>query len=59
MAERNTAREIAYSVLRQYRQVYLSLDDLVRIAKELGYAVLDFSKSLKEGSTEILIRELG
>ncbi len=59
MADRNTARGRAYSLLRQHMQSRLSLDDLVNIAGELGYSVIDFSHTAREGNAETLIRELG
>ena len=59
MADRNTARGRAYSLLRQHMQSSLSLDDLVNIAGELGYSVIDFSHTAREGNAETLIRELG
>lgn len=59
MADRNTARGNAYSLLRQHMQTRLSLDDLVQIAGELGYTVIDFSQTAREGNAETLIRELG
>ena len=59
MADCNTAKGKAYSLLRQYMNARLTLDDLVQIADEQGYTVIDFSQTGKEGNVETLIRELG
>ena len=45
MAKQNRIRKTAFSVLRKHRIINPSLDDLVQIAKELGFDVIDYSKS--------------
>ena len=59
MAKQNRIRKTAFSVLRKHRIINPSLDDLVQIAKELGFDVIDYSKSSSDSSAEVLIRELG
>lgn len=59
MAKQNRIRKTAYSVLRKRKIIKPSLDDLVQIAKELGFDVIDYSKSSSDSSAEVLIRELG
>ena len=59
MDKQNRIRKTAFSVLRKHRIINPSLDDLVQIAKELGFDVIDYSKSSSDSSAEVLIRELG
>lgn len=59
MGEQNRIRKTAYAVLRKHKIINPSLDDLVQIAKELGFDVIDYSKFSSESSAEVLIRELG
>lgn len=59
MAKQNRIRKTAYTVLRKHKIINPSLDDLVNISKELGFEVIDYSKSFIESSSEVLIHELG
>lgn len=59
MGEQNRIRKTAYTVLRKHKIINPSLDDLVQIAKELGFDVIDYPKFSSESSAEVLIRELG
>ena len=59
MAEINAVKKKAYSVLKQYKHRDLSLEDLVHLADENGFTVLDYSKTSEESDTETIIKELG
>ena len=59
MAEYKAVKEKAYSVLRRHKLTTPSLDDLMHLADELGYTVLDYSKSSEESSAGVLIQKLG
>lgn len=59
MAEQNKPKAAAYSILRRLKATRLSLDDLVGIAREQNYSILDYSNSANNRSTETLIQELG
>ena len=59
MAEINAVKKKAYSVLKQYKHRNLSLEDLVHLADENGFTVLDYSKTSEESDTETIIKELG
>jgi hypothetical protein len=52
MAKRNTARAEAYSLLRQHKIGDATLDNLVQIAKEAEYSIIDYSKTLEGSKSE-------
>ena len=51
-------KRAAYSALQRYRLTKPSLDDLITIATDSGYSVLDYSQSANESNIETIICEL-
>ena len=58
MADRNTARGRAYSLLRQHMQSRLSLDDLVNIDRLLENGVQSFTLTGGEPLTRLDLKDI-
>ena len=54
----SNVRKAAYRILSQYKLGIPSLDDLVYVAKDQGYDIIDYSKESANPSVATLIKEL-
>lgn len=58
MDKRTSAKNKASNIVKEYRLSSPSLDNLIIVAKNLGYEIIDFGKKQNSGGTAALIKEL-